>query len=87
MMNALVECLESPTYKIGLFSSPTGTGKSSSLLCGILRHVTTVNASMASRETTIDTKNDQEEDWVLQHVKQKRDKENERQRELQALKT
>lgn len=84
LMSALFDTIEQG--KAGVFESPTGTGKTLSLLCSALtwlemnrqRHILGVRASTETKETATGGEDDSEPDWVLAH-------EEARQRESLAL--
>lgn len=66
-MQAVYDCIEDG--KVGIFESPTGTGKSLSLICGSLTWLRehkrkTFEASIA--EVQVD---DDEPDWMVEHAK------------------
>ncbi|KIW05553.1 uncharacterized protein PV09_03431 [Verruconis gallopava] len=69
-MTAVYECIEQG--KIGIFESPTGTGKSLSLICGSLTWLRNhkakdIEASLEQDEPDID-----EPDWIVEHARKER---------------
>ncbi|KAH7080634.1 helicase C-terminal domain-containing protein [Paraphoma chrysanthemicola] len=69
-MNALYDCLESG--KVGIFESPTGTGKSLSIICGALTWLR--DHQRRTFEDGISTATDasDEPSWILEHAQQQR---------------
>ncbi|KAJ6178379.1 Helicase-like DEXD box c2 type [Penicillium mononematosum] len=65
-MQALYACLEDS--KIAVFESPTGTGKSLSLICGSLTWLRD-HKRKAFQETVNATCDDDEPEWMIEHAK------------------
>ncbi|KAJ5154120.1 uncharacterized protein N7500_009559 [Penicillium coprophilum] len=65
-MQALYTCLEES--KIAVFESPTGTGKSLSLICGSLTWLRD-HKRKAFQETVDATYDDDEPEWMIEHAK------------------
>ncbi|KAJ5510840.1 hypothetical protein N7453_002943 [Penicillium expansum] len=65
-MQALYACLEDS--KIAVFESPTGTGKSLSLICGSLTWLRD-HKRKAFQETVDATCDDDEPEWMIEHAK------------------
>ncbi|CAI7576060.1 unnamed protein product [Penicillium glandicola] len=65
-MQSLYVCLEDS--KIAIFESPTGTGKSLSLICGSLTWLRD-HKRKAFQETLDATCDDDEPDWMIEHAK------------------
>ncbi|KAJ5854553.1 Helicase-like DEXD box c2 type [Penicillium rubens] len=65
-MQALYACLEDS--KIAVFESPTGTGKSLSLICGSLTWLRD-HKRKAFQETIDATCDDDEPEWMIEHAK------------------
>lgn len=67
-MNGLYQCLESG--KVGIFESPTGTGKSLSLICGALTWLRDHKRRALDTDTAVD---DDGADWLsVAEAKQRR---------------
>jgi chromosome transmission fidelity protein 1 len=80
-MNAVYKCLEKG--KVGIFESPTGTGKSLSLICGSLTWLRDHKRRTFEEGFTIDTAASEEPDWILEHAqKQKKQEALRRKQEL-----
>ncbi|KAK3079269.1 hypothetical protein LTS18_005294, partial [Coniosporium uncinatum] len=70
-MNALYECIEEG--KVGIFESPTGTGKSLSLICGSLTWLRDHKRKTLEEGLVDATGDDDEPDWMAEHAtKEKR---------------
>jgi chromosome transmission fidelity protein 1 len=69
-MNAVYNCLEDG--KVGIFESPTGTGKSLSLICGSLTWLRDFKRRTFEQGFTIDAADTDEPDWVLEHAQKQR---------------
>ncbi|ORX98335.1 DNA repair helicase [Basidiobolus meristosporus CBS 931.73] len=61
-MQSLFETIESS--KVGIFESPTGTGKSLSLICGALTWLQENQQRHLKGVTTVDTSNSEDPPWV-----------------------
>lgn len=62
-MEALYDCIES--FKVGIFESPTGTGKTLSLICGSMTWLRKNKAQLAVSTASAD---DNEPAWVLEQT-------------------
>lgn len=69
-MNAVYDCLEGG--KVGIFESPTGTGKSLSLICGSLTWLRDHKRRNFEDGFAVDTKNDDDPPWMLEHARKQR---------------
>lgn len=65
LMNAVYDCIAES--KIGIFESPTGTGKSLSLICGSLSWLRDVQNETLQIEVTAKEENG-EPSWVVEHA-------------------
>ncbi|KAF2027273.1 DNA repair helicase [Setomelanomma holmii] len=72
-MNAVYDCLESG--KIGIFESPTGTGKSLSLICGSLTWLRDHKRRIFQDGLTVGTDANDEPLWMLDHAQKQRKQE------------
>ncbi|CAO2654545.1 Nn.00g112780.m01.CDS01 [Neocucurbitaria sp. VM-36] len=80
-MNAVYDCLEDG--KVGIFESPTGTGKSLSLICGSLTWLRDHKRRTFEHSFVIDAQNSDEPAWMLEHAQnQKRQEARRRKQEL-----
>ncbi|KAK7626152.1 helicase C-terminal domain-containing protein [Phyllosticta citricarpa] len=69
-MSALYECIDQG--KVGIFESPTGTGKSLSLICGSLTWLRDHKRIKFEEGLSVDAADDDEPDWMLQHAKEEK---------------
>ncbi|KAF1937512.1 DNA repair helicase [Clathrospora elynae] len=69
-MGAVYSCLEDG--KVGIFESPTGTGKSLSLICGSLTWLRDHKRRTFKEGFAIDAANSGEPSWVLEHAQKQR---------------
>ncbi|KAF2994256.1 ATP-dependent DNA helicase chl1 [Curvularia kusanoi] len=72
-MNAVYDCLEDG--KVGIFESPTGTGKSLSLICGSLTWLRDHKRRTFEAGFEIDSKNSDDPPWMLEHAQKQRKQE------------
>ncbi|KAF3044996.1 ATP-dependent DNA helicase chl1 [Didymella heteroderae] len=72
-MNAVYDCLEDG--KVGIFESPTGTGKSLSLICGSLTWLRDNKRRIFEDGFEVDTKNKDDPPWMLEHARKQRKQE------------
>ncbi|KAH7410512.1 helicase C-terminal domain-containing protein [Phaeosphaeria sp. MPI-PUGE-AT-0046c] len=80
-MHAVYQCLE--TGKVGIFESPTGTGKSLSLICGSLTWLRDNKRRTFEDGFVPDATAGDEPDWILEHAqKEKRAEALRRKRDL-----
>ena len=52
-MSDLVSFLRESSFKLGLYSSPTGTGKTLSLICSVLSHYLNPNLKSSIKTKTL----------------------------------
>ncbi|KAF2724334.1 DNA repair helicase [Polychaeton citri CBS 116435] len=72
-MEAVFDCIENK--KVGIFESPTGTGKSLSLICGSLTWLReTRRKAFDNSLASVDTEDD-EPDWMIEYAREARRKE------------
>ncbi|KAJ4366557.1 ATP-dependent DNA helicase chl1 [Ascochyta clinopodiicola] len=69
-MNAVYECLEDS--KVGIFESPTGTGKSLSLICGSLTWLRDHKRRKFEDGFEINTASSDDPPWMLEHARNQR---------------
>ncbi|KZM25286.1 RNA helicase [Ascochyta rabiei] len=69
-MNAVYDCLEDS--KVGIFESPTGTGKSLSLICGSLTWLRDHKRRNFEDGFEIDTTSIDDPPWMLEHARNQR---------------
>ncbi|EFQ88691.1 hypothetical protein PTT_15338 [Pyrenophora teres f. teres 0-1] len=72
-MGAVYKCLED--RKVGIFESPTGTGKSLSLICGSLTWLRDHKRRMFEEGFAIDANNCDEPSWIVEHAQKQRKQE------------
>lgn len=72
-MNAVYDCLEDG--KVGIFESPTGTGKSLSLICGSLTWLRDHKRRTFEDGFQIDQTDSDDPPWILQHARNQRKQE------------
>ena len=72
-MSAVYDCLEEG--KVGIFESPTGTGKSLSLICGSLTWLRDHKRRNFEEGFELDTENGNEPQWMLEHARKQRKQE------------
>lgn len=72
-MEAVYDCIEHE--KVGIFESPTGTGKSLSLLCGSLTWLREHKRSTFDEAITRISTDDDEPEWIAQHARKVRARE------------
>jgi chromosome transmission fidelity protein 1 len=72
-MSAVYDCLEDG--KVGIFESPTGTGKSLSLICGSLTWLRDHKRRTFEEGFAVDSNNSDEPVWVLEHAQKQRKQE------------
>ena len=66
LMNAIYDCITEG--KIGVFESPTGTGKSLSLICASLTWLRDAQEKLLQVPTTVEGESD-EPSWVIEHAR------------------
>ena len=71
LMNVIYECIEEG--KIGILESPTGTGKSLSLICGSLAWLRDYQEKALQGELSTEETPD-EPDWVVEHEREEKKK-------------
>ncbi|KAF2147016.1 uncharacterized protein K452DRAFT_330380 [Aplosporella prunicola CBS 121167] len=69
-MNALYECIEQG--KVGIFESPTGTGKSLSLICGSLTWLRDHKRKTFEEGLFNETADDDEPEWMLEAAREEK---------------
>lgn len=69
-MNAVYDCLEDS--KVGIFESPTGTGKSLSLICGSLTWLRDHKRRNFEDGFDIDAASTDDPPWMLEHARKQR---------------
>lgn len=69
-MEALYSCIEDG--KVGIFESPTGTGKSLSLICGSLTWLREHKRRMFDDSPATIQTDDEEPEWMLEHARDAR---------------
>ncbi|KAF2743829.1 DNA repair helicase [Sporormia fimetaria CBS 119925] len=69
-MNAVYDCLEA--RKVGIFESPTGTGKSLSLICGSLTWLRDHKRQTFQEGLATDADEGEEPAWMLEHARKQK---------------
>lgn len=69
-MNAVYDCLESS--KVGIFESPTGTGKSLSLICGSLAWLRDHKRRTFEEGFVVSKDDSDEPSWMVEHAQKRR---------------
>lgn len=69
-MEAVYDCIESG--KVGIFESPTGTGKSLSLICGSLTWLREHKRKTFDEAVAAIRPDDDEPEWVVEHAREAR---------------
>lgn len=69
-MNAVYDCLEHG--KVGIFESPTGTGKSLSLICGSLTWLRDHKRRTLEDDFTADAVDNDEPAWIVEHARKQK---------------
>lgn len=69
-MNAVYDCLEDG--KVGIFESPTGTGKSLSLICGSLTWLRDFKRRNLEDDLAVDGGYSDEPAWILEHARKQK---------------
>ncbi|KAJ4992593.1 DNA repair helicase [Stagonosporopsis vannaccii] len=72
-MNAVYDCLEDG--KVGIFESPTGTGKSLSLICGSLTWLRDHKRRTFEEGFQVEPKDSDDPPWMLEHARDQRKQE------------
>lgn len=72
-MNAVYDCLEDG--KVGIFESPTGTGKSLSLICGSLTWLRDHKRRTFEDGFQVESTNNDDPPWMLEHARNQRKQE------------
>jgi Rad3-related DNA helicase len=72
-MGVVYECLEDG--KVGIFESPTGTGKSLSLICGSLTWLRDHKRRTFEEGFAVDASNSDEPSWIRKHAQKQRKQE------------
>jgi chromosome transmission fidelity protein 1 len=72
-MQAVYDCIEEG--KVGIFESPTGTGKSLSLICGSLTWLREHKRKTFDEAIAAVQIDDDEPDWMAEHVREARKQE------------
>ncbi|EUC46616.1 hypothetical protein COCMIDRAFT_35728 [Bipolaris oryzae ATCC 44560] len=72
-MSAVYECLENG--QVGIFESPTGTGKSLSLICGSLTWLRDHKRRTFEDGFAADAVNSEEPSWIVEHAQKQRKQE------------
>ncbi|CAI9630949.1 unnamed protein product [Alternaria burnsii] len=73
LMGAVYTCLEEG--KVGIFESPTGTGKTLSLICGSLTWLRDHKRRTFEEGFTVDAANSEEPSWIIEHAQKQRKQE------------
>ncbi|KAK8152501.1 ATP-dependent RNA helicase-like protein chl1 [Phyllosticta citrichinensis] len=69
-MSALYQCIDQG--KVGIFESPTGAGKSLSLICGSLTWLRDYKRVKFEEGLSVDAVDDDEPDWMLEHAREEK---------------
>jgi chromosome transmission fidelity protein 1 len=72
-MGAVYDCLENG--KVGIFESPTGTGKSLSLICGSLTWLRDDKRRTFEEGFAVDATDSEEPSWIREHAQKQRKQE------------
>lgn len=70
LMNALYECIEAG--KVGIFESPTGTGKSLSIICASLTWLRDYKRKSLEEGIAAEVGDEDEPEWILEHARQEK---------------